>query len=67
VPINDDYIKVQLREIDGKNTILELRDNFNHKNIDLIEADAIGNPVKNGISSIKAYESKFFVFKTKSS
>ena len=65
VPINDDYIKIQLREIDGKNTILELKDNFNHKNIDLIEADAIGNSVKNGISSIKAYESKFFVFKTR--
>jgi hypothetical protein len=36
-----------------------LKNEINGKNLNLIEVDVVGNPIQNGSTEIKAFESKF--------
>jgi hypothetical protein len=63
--MNDNNIRIHIRETDGKYTPLLLFNTVNQQKIELIESDAIGNPVNFEKTSLNAFESKFFIFKTK--
>ncbi len=65
IPMEDNSIRIQLRETDGKNTTLSLFNTISRQQLNLQETDVTGIPVKDGKTSINAYESKFFIFKTK--
>jgi len=54
------YCTVHLREINGKNTSLQLINGLNGKDLPAIEVDATGKPVSNPSLNIDPLESKFY-------
>ena len=48
-----------VRETAGKTAGIQLKNEISGKVLNLTEVDVLGNPVQNGSSEIKAFESKF--------
>ncbi len=65
LPFENDYIKIQLRELEGKKTILNIKNQLTNKTMNLIEVDAAGNKLKSTSNELNPLETKFYILSTK--
>ena len=65
LPIENDFIKIQIRELEGKKTSLNLINTLNNRQINLIETDAAGNRLKTSTDVLKPLETKFYIISIK--
>lgn len=61
IPIDESRIKLQIRELEGRETVMELKRPDNGEKYDIHESDANGIVLKHGSTVIKGYETKFFI------
>ena len=60
-PIDESKIKLQIRELEGMETVMELKRPDNGEKYDINESDANGDIIVNGSNNLKGFETKFFV------
>jgi alpha-mannosidase len=65
IPIDQNRIKMQIRELEGRETFLELKRPDNGEKFIINESDVNGDILVNGSNILKGFETKFFVIDLK--